>query len=95
MMLLSFIAAMAAAESQCTQIGRADIVAVPAPAVIVLGERHGTQPDLARAERIVRLLAMENEVTLALESVGDVHQGTLDDFADGKLSLDTLPQTLK
>jgi hypothetical protein len=75
----------AAWAQSCEEIGFADVVNVPAPAVIVLGERHGTQPDLARATRVVRTLAKQGNVTLALEAVHQKFQPALDEYGDGKL----------
>lgn len=71
-----------------------DILAVPPPAVIVLGERHGTQPDLARATRIVRSLHERAPVTLALEAVHEQQQSVLDEFADGDIEYEALPEAL-
>lgn len=79
---------------ECTEIGLTDVLAVEPPAVVVLGERHGTQPDLARATRIVRKLHEQAPVTLALEAVHEDMQGVLDDWAETPGDPEELPAAL-
>ncbi|MEQ1501191.1 MAG: ChaN family lipoprotein [Myxococcota bacterium] len=75
-------AAAAAGTCEKTTIGK--IAAVTAPAVIVLGERKGTLPDLARARR----------VTLALQAVRAEHQDVLDTYSRGEVSIETMPAAI-
>ena len=56
-----------------------------APAILVLGERHGDRGDLARAAKIARRLAREVPVTIALEAVRDEHQAALDQLEAGSI----------
>ena len=59
-MLLGLLGLAVAADfGPCTttSVGRA--AAIQAPAVLVLGERKGTQPDLKRAYKIVKKLAKQ------------------------------------
>lgn len=88
------VTAALADDGRCELIGFSDVTDVEAPAVIVLGERHGTQPDLARAGRVVRALADRAPVTLALEAVHEQYQSVLDDYAAGNLETDALPERL-
>jgi uncharacterized iron-regulated protein len=92
--MIWLVGAALAATGECEPIGMKDVMDVPAPAVIVLGERHGTQPDLARAARVVRKLAKRGPVTLALESVHEKYQSVLDDYSVGHVTLEHLPGQL-
>ena len=69
----------------CDRVGIADVLAVPPPAILVLGERHGTQPDLRRAAQIVSRLARRSPVTLALEVIPEGKQPVLDAWARGEI----------
>lgn len=80
---------------ECTPITQADVLAVPPPAVVVLGERHGTMPDLSRARNIVRRFADRGAVTVALEAVRADKQPILDRYAAGELAPRDLPDLLK
>jgi uncharacterized iron-regulated protein len=76
-----------AAECGKTSIGK--LTQAPAPAVIVLGERKGTLPDLARARKVVKKLAARGEpVTLALQAVKPEGQPVLDQVSAGTLPVD-------
>jgi uncharacterized iron-regulated protein len=79
----------------CERIGFAEVVDVPAPAVLVLGERHGVQPDLMRAARVMRTLAERGPVTVALEAVHERYQPILDGFARGEIEADDLEALLE
>lgn len=79
----------------CETISYADIAAVQGPAIVVLGERHGMQPDLARASRVVRGFARRGPVTVALEAVHHDLQPTLDDYAAGKFDTGELESRLE
>ena len=84
----------AAEAAGCETVTYADIAAVQGPAVVVLGERHGMQPDLARATRIVRGFARRGPVTVALEAIHRDLQPTLDDYAAGQFDTDDLEARL-
>lgn len=88
--LVATLAAALGAQGDCEIIGMGDILANPPPAVIVLGERHGTQPDLARAWRVVRRLDNNAPVTLALQAVDHDLQPVLDRFARGEMDPEAL-----
>lgn len=95
MLLLSLIAGSALAQPTCTPVGMSDIVDVQAPAVLVLGSRRGTQPDLWRARRVVEALEDRGEsVTLALDVIHRRHQSTLEQYVRGQLPAEALPQAL-
>ena len=83
--LWSLFQAAIAAPNTCVPIDASDILEIPPPAVIVLGERHGMQPDLRRAERITKGLQRAAPVTIALEAIHQKHQVVLDNFAANKL----------
>jgi len=85
----------ALAQFECETIGMDDVLAVAPPAVIVLGERHGTQPDLYRATRVVRKLSRRFPTTLALQAVQQTQQPILDRYARGELEPADLPDALR
>lgn len=94
-MLLPWLLSTAlAAEPACTYVKLDDIVDRPAPAVVVLGERHGSRKDLGRALAVARRLKARGKVTVALEAVHRSHQGVLDAFAAGKVDADALEAEL-
>lgn len=86
--------ATAALGGDCTEVGLHDILSVAPPAVIVLGERHGTQPDLPRATRVVRNLHERAPVTVALEAVHEDYQAVLDEIAEGTVAYEDVPERL-
>ncbi|MBW1877501.1 MAG: ChaN family lipoprotein [Deltaproteobacteria bacterium] len=90
------VAAMttALAAWECESVGMGDVLSVVPPAVIVLGERHGTQPDLRRATRIVKNLSRHAPTTLALEAVRHEQQPVLDRYAKGEVEAVDLPEAL-
>lgn len=75
------LAFAAFAGGTCEAIKLSDITAIAAPAVIVLGERHGTRPDLPRAMRVARRLQNRAPVAIAIEAVHEKYQGVLDQYA--------------
>jgi len=87
--------ATALAEEGCEKVGMSDVIAIPAPAILVLGERHGSQPDIGRARKVIKYLREEAPVTVALEAVPETHQTVLQNYADGQLSIEALPQELE
>jgi uncharacterized iron-regulated protein len=89
-----FLQISLAAAPTCELITAGNIRDIQPPAVIVLGERHATQPDLRRANRIVNHLQTVAPVTLALEAVQHNKQVVLDNFAANKLSETDLPELL-
>jgi hypothetical protein len=84
-----FVAAFA-----CEPISAGDILAVPPPAVIVLGARPGHPTDLGRAARLVRGLSAAAPVTLALDAVPGDAQPVLDRYLAGELETDALADAL-
>lgn len=78
----------------CETLGLTDLTEIPAPAIIVLGERQGHQPDLRRAERLVAALEQQGDVTLAVEAVESSKQPVLDKFARGEIAAPDLPGLL-
>lgn len=93
MMLL--LALSAFAEDKCTTARASDVTSIKAPAVIVLGERHGTQPDLYRATHLAKKLNEAAKVTVALEAVHQRFQNVLDDYARKKVPKDDLETRLE
>lgn len=91
--LLALAATTASADDSCF-VEADDLLAIEAPAVLVLGERPGTQPDLTRAARIVRGLARQGPVTLGLQVVPSASQATLDAFQAGDLPLEDIPSAM-
>ncbi len=84
-----------ARASGCEQTTIGALANTPAPAIFVLGERRGTQPDLARANRLLNRLSNSGEpVTLALQSVPMGKQAVLDRYAQGVLPSTDLPGLL-
>lgn len=93
-----FVAAALAAENpggcQKTSVGRIMAASEPQPSVVVLGERKGTLPDLARARKIVKKLTKKGPVTLALQAIRADQQDILDRYSRGELTLEALPEAL-
>jgi hypothetical protein len=89
-----WMAAVALADEPCTFVGLSDIVAVPAPAVVVLGERFGHAADLGRARAVVKALGRDTKVRVALGSVDDKFQRLLDGAAEGQIAVDSLPELM-
>ncbi len=80
--------------ADCTYVSKADVLSVPAPAVIVLGERHATQPDLRRAGAVVKSYAARMRTRVALEAVRAEDQAVLDRFTAGQIDAASLPDAL-
>lgn len=79
--------AAAAWANTCSPTTLSELAATEGPAVLVLGERKGTQPDLIRASRLVKkLIATEQSVTVALGAVSSEEQTILDKHASGGLA---------
>jgi len=75
-----------------TSIGR--VLDFDAPAVLVLGERKGTLPDLSRARKIVKKLAARGPVTVAIQAVRTDHQTVLDQLSAGTIPIEQVPGLL-
>ena len=95
-MLLLFLPIAAHAADPCKTISASDILSIPEPAVIVLGERFGSRVELARASRVIKGLAKKSTggVTLATERVHYDHQKAFDQFSTNGFSTSTLEQDL-
>lgn len=83
-----------AAGNHCQRIDKGYVLAVTPPAVVVLGERHGTEPDLRRATKIVKAFAARMSTTVALEAIQGDKQKVLDAFAQGHIAARDLPAKL-
>jgi len=81
----------------CETISLSDIAAVPEPAIIVLGERRGAQPDLARARRVLSRLQRDADggVMLATDLVHHKYQKHLNAYTSGQTDLSTLEESLE
>lgn len=84
MWLLPFSLSDAAAVG-CAKTTVPELVTPPGPRVLVLGERKGTNPDLARAASIVKKLAAKGPVTVALQAVSPARQAELDQWKSGAI----------
>lgn len=93
--LLLALTVQGAAAKDCELIGLRDVTAVEAPAVIVLGERHGVRSDLNRAMKVALTLNRTDEVTIALEAVHEKYQPVLDRYAAAEIHVDDLPHLLE
>jgi len=89
------IAWMSASAQTCTEIDGGDVLAVPPPAVIVLGERPGVTRDGRRAGRLIRQLGAIAPVTVAVESVAEDLQPALDRYARGEVPTERLDAQLE
>ena len=79
----------------CTQTTITELAEIPAPAVFVLGERKGTQPDLWRANRVISRLRSSGEpITVALQAVPADKQPVLDRYENGEIEPSDLPGLL-
>lgn len=98
-MLLTWLVSTALAlpprPGGCEEITLADITRLPSPAVIVLGERHGTQPDLRRATRVAGALSRKAPVTVALEAIDRSQQELVDAYERGEFTAKDLPDRLR
>lgn len=90
--LLAGVASALAGD--CETIRFPDLVDIEPPAVIVLGERHGVRRDLGRATRVVRVLASQAPVRVALEAVHRRFQPVLDRYGADTLEVGDLPALL-
>lgn len=79
---------------KCVKTSLGKLAKVERPGVVVLGERRGTLPDLARAKALVKKLSKKGPVTLALQAVRADHQDVLDRYARGGASIETMPEAL-
>ena len=86
-------ATVALAGEECRQVTLKEVLEIEAPAVLVLGERYGHQPDLSRAESILR--GLDGPVQLGIELVSEQFQPVLDRHAAGNLDAKMLPEALE
>jgi len=94
-MLWVFFAWTAIADDACSTATLRDVLKIPEPAVIVLGERHGAEPDMARALRVIRRLHVNSQnVTLATDMVHRDQQSAFDSYASGDESVEYLAEDL-
>lgn len=94
MLLLLALSALAQ-ELPCPEVTLADVASITPPAVVVLGVRGSTEPDLLRTRRVVSRLSSAASVTLALQVLPSGSQQILDRFADGEIALTDLPDELR
>jgi hypothetical protein len=92
-MVVIGLAAVAAAQ-ECERVPLGKLASTATPAVIVLGERKGTLPDLTRARKLVSKLSLRGPVTLAIQAVPADRQDALDALAAGTMSVAQLPSAL-
>ena len=85
----------AAWAHDCAEVDVATLAATPAPAVIVLGERHGEKADLKLALTLIRALQQRGPVTLAMEAVHERNQPVIDQFATGQIKPGKLEAALE
>lgn len=81
MILTMLLSWMAQAACPTTSV-QALVDQVEAPAIVVLGERHGHRRELKRAARVVEAFAARGPVTVALEAVRGERQEAVEAFAD-------------
>ena len=93
--MIALLVGLASAHT-CEEVGLDELASVPAPAVLLLGERHGSRPDLKRAARLVRALTDRGApVRVALEAVHESNQSVLDAFAAGQVKRRQLRDALR
>ncbi len=92
--MIVWLASLAWAQEGCEKVGLSDVTDIEAPAILVLGERHGTQPDLSRARKIIRSLRAEAHVTVALEAVHEKFSPVLKDFSESRIATEALETEL-
>lgn len=83
-----------AAKSTCTPIALGQLTERPGPGVLVLGERRGVLSDVKRAKKVVKSLAKQGPVTLAVEFVDAKRQPIIEKLSLGRVSIDALPNAL-
>lgn len=91
--MLWMLASMAQAQD-CERVSVGQLTRADGPGVLVLGARQATQKDLNRARRIVRRLAKDHAITLAIDVLPASAQDALDRFVRGVVSLEALPAAL-
>ena len=92
-MFLTLLSTLALAHD-CEETDLGAVTAVEAPAVLLLGERHGEKVDMKRALAVVDALRAKGEVTLAMEALHEKNQPIVDDYAAGKVKKGKLPAAL-
>ena len=76
---------MAICPVDCDCVDLDTLDALAAPAVVVLGERHASKPDLKLAAKAVQRLGATAPVTVALEAVDGRMQAAMDQLTEGVL----------
>lgn len=84
-----------AAPGACEKVRIGALTSQAAPGVLFLGERHASRRDLARAKRIVKKLAKQGPVTLALEPIWAGSQRPLDRLQNKRLRFDRLAEAVR
>lgn len=84
-----------AQSGACEKVGIGKITSDAAPHVLFLGARHASRRDLARARRIVKKLADQGPVTLAMEPVWAGSQRALDRLQNQRLRFERLEEALR
>jgi uncharacterized iron-regulated protein len=83
------------ALAACPEVAVAELAALPPPAILVLGERHGHRGDLRAARRVVAALAARGPTTLALEAAHSDQAAAIRAFNAGDGSLADLRDGLR
>jgi hypothetical protein len=78
----------------CTRTTIGKLASTQLPGVVVLGERKGTMPDLGRVRKLVKRFAKKGPVTVAIQAIPTEHQGILDRYSRGELTVEALPAEL-
>ncbi len=95
-LLLSLLHAVAfSAPTDCQAVGLTDLAAVPAPAILVLGETPGEPDDLRRAYKLVRALRGRDRVTVGLQAIHQDYQGALQGMVADAPDLGALDETVQ
>lgn len=84
-----------AVAHECEDVSLDELAAISGPAVLVLGERHGSKPDMKRAHRLVKALVARGPVQLGMEAVHESNQAVLDAYANGEVRSGKLSSALQ
>ena len=78
----------------CEEIELVELAGQDAPAVVILGERHGEKGDMKRARSVVEALAEKGPVTLAMEAIHEKNQPVIERYAAGEIKRGKLEDEL-
>jgi hypothetical protein len=81
-------------DTPCHTITLEDIESITPPAILVLGERRGMQPDLYRARRAASTLAQHHPTTMVIQGIPHKYQPVLDRYISGRLHPVDVPELL-